>query len=76
MLFWKLVADGEGEGVVACAAGAAISRTAMRVAKNAPTDLCSPLDRLVDGSRSVLLKMENLHSGGGPGCAIAAGANG
>lgn len=58
MLFWKLVGDGEGEGVVACAEGAAINRVAIRAAKSAPTTLCSPLDRLLDGSRSVLLKME------------------
>ena len=58
MLFWKLVGDGEGEGVVACAEGAAINRVAIRAANSAPTTLCSPLDRLLDGSRSVLLKME------------------
>src|SRR4029453_6738103 len=58
MLFWNCVGEGEGEGVVACAAGAATSSVARRVANSAPLALSRPLDRLLDRSRCVLLKME------------------
>jgi hypothetical protein len=60
MLFWNVVADGDGvgEGVVACEAGATISSSAATAAKMAPTAFSSLPRRLSDRLLGVLLKMK------------------
>ena len=76
MLFWNVVADGDGvgEGLVACDAGATISSSAATAAKTAPTTFSSLPRRLCDRPLGVLLKMKPPH-GGGVGCAVATAAN-
>src|SRR5690242_18673570 len=65
MLFWKLVLDGDGvgDGVVACDAGATMSRRAATAAKTAPTAVVILPRRRGGRPRVVLLKGENLHVG-------------
>ncbi len=65
MLFWKVVGDGEGEGGgCLCRRGGDQQSGDEGCEQRPPTTLCSPLDRLMDGSRSVLLKMETSTVGG------------
>jgi hypothetical protein len=67
MLFWNAVGDGDGvgDGEVASDAGATTSRIASTEAETAPSIFSIPPRRFGGRPLDVLLKLKNLHLGGG-----------